>query len=199
VSIQIAAPPYLCQVFFKTAKGNGFSEIYWIQAEDYNGAITLITDPDGLVDRRRALFTASHYINYVRISDSTLRRDTKIKAYTSTTGAGTFVPAAGDTTPDDDCLLVRSEGTFEGAPVFRLSNLHLIPEECVTDGTFVGNVAFGIAFAAYVLWLQTNTKIVLSNDNQPAAVTVEDVVSAHMARRKVGRPFGAAVGRRAEA
>lgn len=196
MTLAIAAPPFFVQLFFRSSfESTGFSEGYWVQADDYSGALELVTDADGLVDKRRALFTTNGRIVYVRVSDATKTRDTKIKYITGTSSNGTYTPTTGDLLPAEAALLVRMEGVDDGAPVFTLKPLRLIPYEVAPDGAYNPPTAWTDAFAEYKEWLVTNAKIGLNINGTPTAVTIDDVLPTHMSHRKTGRPFGQPAGR----
>lgn len=197
MSLTIAAPPFIVQVFFMTKDGHGFSENYWCNQATYEAALAKAEELGGLLDVRATLFTASHYIAYVRVSDTTKRRDTLVRGYTATERQGTYVPAAGDTSPDSDALLIRWQGFVTGVPYFALRPLHLIPEECVTDGVYAPTVAFSTALVNLqtVLLAAPDYVMVAKVAGVPTSFEISSQTAIRMSRRKVGRPFGLSRGR----
>lgn len=196
MGLQVAAPPFYVQLFFHTARGNGFSEAYWVNAPDYDAAMDRVMDqPNCLYDVRRECFTDAHSIPYVRVSDSTKKRDTVIRAPEGANSKGTYVPVVQDTEADETALLARVEGVDAGIPIFALRPLRLIPEECVTNGVFVPTNPFSLALSHLETELIANYSMVTKSGGVPVAFPITDVKYTHMSRRKVGRPFGLSAGR----
>lgn len=196
MSLQIAAAPFLVQLFFQTKAGNGFSESYWVNGDSYESTLSLVTAADGLVKKRRQMFTAEHYISYVRVSDSTKKRDTLVAAYTIADGLGEYSPDAEDTQADEVALLARVKGhTEDTTPYFALRPFRLLPEECVTNSSYVPTDAFTDAFNDLSDWMQLHGKLVVKVLGEPAALDIDGMVAMHTTRRKVGRPFAASRGR----
>lgn len=196
MGLQIPAPPFLAQIFFQTARGNGFSEGYWVDAPDYNAALGKVAeDFPNLVTLRRALFTASHYVSYVRVSDSSRKRDTVVASFTSANGGGTYVPTVGDTEVDEAAVQLRFESADATVPIFALKPLRLIPEECVTDGKLTPVAAWSTALQTLKTELIANYRLVMKSGGVPATFPIISIITQHMTRRKVGRPFGLSGGR----
>lgn len=195
----VTAPPFLAQLFMQTKDGNGFSEDYLVDAEDYDTAIDVVVGggagATALVDARRALFTDKHAIIYVRVSDASKKRDTVIRQLTNDDGKGTYVAAAGDTEADDVALLVRFNAVHDGVPFFVLKPLRLIPEEVLTDNQYTPTANWNTAMDEYKQILQDTYKIVKGPKNSPSTETITSVQTLHVSRRKVGRPFGHSRGR----
>lgn len=196
MSITIAAPPFQATLFFKTKDGAGFSESYWINKASYQEALDEIVADGKLIDLRTKLFTDSHVVDYVKVSDTTKKRDTLIADTSTTNFPGQYNPTAGDTAPDDDALMVRWQGMFGGVPYFALRELRLIPEEVVTDGEFVGIAAWNTAFTNFATYLKSASCVmVVKVGGVATSGAITDVVRIRMSQRKVGRPFGQSVGR----
>jgi hypothetical protein len=195
----IQEPPHLCQLFVITADGNGFSENYWIKettAGGYQGALDVVTQAGGLAEMRWALFTASHYLAYARVSSAVRKRDTLISAWDVNTGKGTYVPTEGDTEVDEAALLIRMSNIGQLAPTFVLKPLRLIPEECVQDGIYKPTNAWKTKLDAFFSFLKDKCQIgVKMGPGDYAALDITGAAALHMSRRKVGRPFGHAAGR----
>lgn len=195
--LTIAAPPFLVQLFFETKDGHGFSENYWSNKPSYQEALDETLALGSLLDARRAMFTASHHITYVRVSDTTRKRDTLVKGVAPADGVGTYVPAAQDTSPDQVALLVRWQAFIAGIPYFALRPMRLIPEECVTDGVYAPTVAFDAALTNLIAELVNPAKwvMVVKVAGTPTSSELSSVTALHMSQRKAGRPFGQSRGR----
>lgn len=195
----VEAPPFVVQLFFQTKNGNGFSETYWVDAENYDNAMDIVLNGAGggagLLDTRRALFTDKHKIIYIRVSDATETRDTIVRMPDETDGKGTYVPAAGDTEADETALLIRINGTENNLPFFDLKPIRLLPEEVCTDDVYTPTANWNTAWDAFVDELKSNYKAIKGPADNPTDADIDSVQALHLTRRKVGRPFGHSAGR----
>jgi hypothetical protein len=194
---KISAPPFTVQLFFKDEDGSGWSETWWWNGATYADTLAAwqFDTLGSILDARLALMTNKTQCTYVRVSDSTEKRDTLVKGYTGDDAKGTYTPTAGDSLPADDGLLIRLQGMEDGKPVFALKTLRALPEECVTDGKFTPTTAWGTAYDTFRTAFISQGRIVLKKGSGVVSVTIDDVVQLHMSQRKTGRPFGLSRGR----
>lgn len=194
----ISAPPYVVQLFFQGEDGSGWSEKWWWHADSYQGALDdwKIGVLGNLTDLRLAMICPTISCTYVRISDSTVKRDTLVAGFTIEDGAGTYTPTAGtDAMPAEVAILLRLQGTNDGVPAFVLHPLRGIPEDCVKDGKMETTTAFNDAWVDFKTALLTKGRMVLKTLGGPVATTIDSIEQMHMTRRKAGRFFGQSRGR----
>lgn len=196
MSLTIAAPPYIGQLFFRTKKGSGFSETYWMKGADYLAATNNLI---ALADSRKTLFTDQHHLVYYRLSDSTRKRDTMVGGFSGGL-AGTYAPDAGtDTEVDDAALLYRIQGVHAiggvDVPFFALKYLHLVPEDISQDSIPDLTLTWSAAWEDFKDVLKDKTQLVVKISGTPTALTITTVDEQRLTHRKAGRPFGLSRGR----
>lgn len=195
---KISAPPWQVQLFFQDKDGGGWSEFWWWHGTSYQDTLDSWTSTvlGNMLDLRLAMVCPSISCTYTRVSDSTVKRDTLVKAYTLDQGKGTYEPTAGtDSMPGEVAVLLRLQGVIADAPVFTLKPLRGIPEDCVLDGVYNPTLAFSSALNDFISSFTGQGRIVLKTGDTVTETAVDSIVAMHMSRRKTGRPFGLSRGR----
>lgn len=145
--------------FFKDTNGYGWTETIHSKKD---GITTTLAAAVSLLPLRRDLLGSTAFIDFVRVSDDLIKRDSKI--YVVPPGdRGTRISAQTGADIANTNLVVR----LDADPTHRRTlYMRGVPDEAViTSGKYVPNDVFQAAFETWVRELVTNDWAVRSRDN----------------------------------
>lgn len=200
------APPYWGTAFYEDTDGTvGWSEGYWIKTDvgqTYQQALDRLED---IVRKRLSLTTSSIVARFIRISATKIRNDTLVKELAPPFDYYTQAGTDDEILPADDAVLMR----FQGAAILSHATrfLHALPKALASsaddrifrpDASWDGRFKLFRATIINFCQLVKNGTVVGGVYVDGAATDIADVLLKTRIRdRKIGRPFGLLVGRRA--
>jgi len=192
------AGPYLASYYFVTKDSEGWSENFVITEASIDDAATFA---GGYINLRMALSPDNVDMVYAKVSDVTIKGDSKLVQPTS----GNF-PFIGTWTADpvgayleaNTALLIKIVATPSKINRFFLRGLSL---DVVTGREFKAPTAFVTALTALNTWLSTNVQVRTQDKPHvhPPSYTYAPATDAFFVRvtaRKPGRPFAGPRGRK---
>lgn len=196
----MAMPNYRCTAFFQDPTYQvGWSETYFLGSSDH---LTCATTFATYIPTRVALMMDTSFIVAIRICDVSSARDSLMTPVPASAGQGTYnhssVPFAGV----DSCLLVRLEEGIDFS-AFNKKFLHSVPANIFNGRIYLSTSApspWPANFSTYQAWLLNSANNVLVRKKISGVynyTAIGQVSGERWSSRKLGRPFGTLVGKRA--
>lgn len=197
MGLKHAPPPWKGEIFYQHTNGHGFSEVWWLSANDIN---TAMDDLISIAAARQAMFDSECRVKFWRVSDSTLKGDTLVKpAQTTTLGTyGTGTPPVTDMMPPEVGLKCR----FQHADRYWATRiLRMLPEDSIKDGQWDPQAAMTTAFDALKALLPGKVTGLFKPIHEgapggdPIVKALQTITPLSITTHRVGRPFGLRRGR----